>query len=209
MNHPAIGIVLILTAACFSSLELLEAAEPQNTPLSSSPDGFFSLRRTKEESGDLGGVRKRVEICDRSGVVLYSWVSPIGPTTPYWSPDSRYLAVNDSPSVGGDSLRVFSLDKQRSEARCIREPDQKKLLGDIGLRHGFFFSAVERATLQAQEWRGERLWCEVSGNFSSKRQKDIMVPFHYLWVFQVKGQDYLELVEEWTKTAPSEVLRKR
>lgn len=156
------------------------------------------------DPGERGEARKTLEIIGRNGKTLYQWSSPLGATSALWSSDSRHLAVNDAPGDRGDQLRVFALDGSNQRVNPLREPDGPKLRSEVESRHGGFFSALERVTLRSLEWRGDRLWCQVTGTFAPKRQRGIHVPFHYLWVFKVRGEEAPVLEEEWTRTDPKE-----
>ena len=172
--------------------------------ISSSPDGSFLLRRLQSDSGERGEARKSLEICRRDGKILYSWVSPLGATSAFWSQDSCFLAVNDMPGVSGDQLWVFSLDPKALAVTPIRQPDGKKLRAEVQTRHGNFLSELKSVTLRATHWREGRLWCTVSGTFSPKRQKSVHVPFHHLWILKMNAKESPVLEEEWTRTDPRE-----
>ncbi len=172
--------------------------------LSASRDGSFQLRRLKADPGDRGEARKTLEITGRDSKILYQWTSPLGATSASWSEDSQHLAVNDAPGDQGDQLRVFALDKAGQRVIPIREPDARKLRSEVESRHGGFFSTLEKATLRFMEWKGDHLWCHVTGSFSPKRQRGIHVPFHYLWVFKIRGEEPPGFEEEWTRTDPKE-----
>jgi hypothetical protein len=181
-------------------------APDQAKVLSVSPDGRFQIRRIPSESGELGQARKALEITSFDGRTLYRWSSPIGATTTLWSPDSRYLAVNDAPGEGGDQLRVFRLELSKENGdsvQPIREPSAQFLRREAEQRHGNFLSSLDSVTLRALEWREGRLWCQVNGSFSPKRNPSVHVPFHDLWVFSLpKGYPVLE--EVWTRSEPKE-----
>ena len=125
--------------------------------LSVSPDNMFELRRLPADSGERGEARKELEITVH-GRVAYRWTSPIGATSVLWSPESKYLAVNDAPGVQGDQLRVFSLDPMNSSVTALREPNGEKLRTEVESRHGSFLSRVEGVSLRAMDWRQDRLW---------------------------------------------------
>jgi len=181
-------------------------ARPSPTPqsLSTSPDGRFLLRREQAESDDLGRVRKSIEICSVDGKVLYSWTSGLGSTTPLWSPDGHYLAVNDMPGDGGDLLRIFYLDPEKPAVIAVRNADGGKLLELVSSRQGNFFTAVEKIHLRAEEWKEGRLWCLLTGVSHAKRQSSLHARFHHLWVLEMKGAEEPALVEDWTRTDPKE-----
>jgi hypothetical protein len=180
------------------------AQTQEATLLSKSPDGRFLLRRERAESGDRGEARKTLAICSPEGKVLYEWFSPLGATTPLWSSDSRFLAVNDMPGEAGDQLRIFYLDPSRKTATPLRDPDGAKLKSEVEKRHGNFLSTVDKATLRATEWKEGHLWCTVTGTFSPKRQPTVHVPFHHLWVYRIDGTNAPVLEQEWTLTDPKE-----
>ena len=185
------------------SLSHVAGELPEGQVLSVSPDNMFELRRLPADSGERGEARKELEITVH-GRVAYRWTSPIGATSVLWSPESKYLAVNDAPGVQGDQLMVFSLDPMNSSVTALREPNGEKLRTEVESRHGSFLSRVEGVSLRAMDWRQDRLWCKVSGIFTPKRQSGVHVPFHYLWVLQVDGGGVPSLVEEWTLTDPRE-----
>lgn len=203
---------LFVLGFCFASEggDILCAQEATPTPaptpqiLSTSPDGKFLVRRSQAELGEHGEARKSLEICSISGEVLYGWSSALGVTTLLWSPDNRYLAVNDLPGEQGDALRLFALDSVKSSVMSLREPSGKKLLVQEQERHGSFLSALDKITLRAMEWRDGRLWCALSGTAHPKRQPTVHVPFHHLLVYRVKENDAPTLEEEWTLTEPRE-----
>ena len=174
------------------------------TTLSKSPDGKFLLCRHQAEASDRGEARKTLSIRSPAGKVLYEWLSPLGATTPLWSPDSRFLAVNDMPGEAGDQLRIFRLDPSGTTALPLRDPDGRKLRADVEKRHGNFLSTVEKVALRASEWKEGRLWCTVTGTFSPKRQPSVHVPFHHLWVYRLNGTNAPVLEQEWTLTDPKE-----
>ncbi|NBZ96089.1 MAG: hypothetical protein EBR40_06650 [Proteobacteria bacterium] len=176
----------------------------ETTLLSKSPDGRFLLRRERAESGDRGEARKTLAICSREGKVLYEWFSPLGATTPLWSGDSHFLAVNDMPGEAGDQLRIFCLDPSGKTAVPLRDPDGAQLKSEVEKRHGNFLSTVDKASLRASEWKEGRLWCTVTGTFSPKRQPTVHVPFHHLWVYRIDGTNAPVLEQEWTLTDPKE-----
>lgn len=206
-SHVMRNASLIKRAVTICSLFLashVSVAETNMVVLSQSPDGVFQLRRMQADPGERGEARKTLEITGRNGKTLYQWSSPLGVTSAFWSSDSRHLAVNDAPGDRGDQLRVFALDGSNQRAIPLREPDGAKLRSEVESRHGGFFSALEKVTLRSLEWKGDRLWCQVTGTFSPKRQRGIHVPFHYLWVFKVRGEEDPVLEEEWTRTDPKE-----
>jgi hypothetical protein len=179
-------------------------AEANVVTLSNSPDGVFQLRRMQADPGERGEARKALEITDREGKARYRWVSSIGTSSALWSPDSKFLAVNDSPGSGGDQLWIFSLDPVAKRVVPIREPDGKKLRAEVESRHGSFLNLIEGVTLRAQEWKENRLWCYVNGTYSPKRNRTVHVPFHYLWILGMGGGDSTSIVEEWSRTDPKE-----
>jgi hypothetical protein len=174
------------------------------TLLSKSPDSRFLLRRERAESSDRGEARKSLAVCYKEGKVLYEWLSPLGATTPLWSSDSRFLAVNDMPGEAGDQLRIFYLDPSGKTVVSLRDPDGAKLKSEIEKRHGNFLSSVDKAALRAFEWKEGRLWCTVTGTFTPKRQPTVHVPFHHLWVYRIDGTNAPVLEQEWTLTDPKE-----
>jgi hypothetical protein len=190
------------------TLHPVAAVEAVCTPaaniLSTSPDGKFQLRRLEAISGELGEARKEVEITTPSGRVLYKWISPIGATSALWSPDSKYLAVNEAPGDQGDQLRLFALDSSKPLVTSLREPNGRKLRAEVESRHGSFLSVIERVSLRAMDWREGQLWCKLTGNFTPKRQPTVHVPFHHLWVLRMEGDSDPSLTEEWTLTDPKE-----
>ncbi len=171
--------------------------------LSTSPDGLFELHRRAAEPGERGEARKELEI-SLQGRVIYRWTSAIGATSLLWSPDSRYLAINEAPGDQGDQLRLFALDPVKSCVTPLREPNGIKLRSEVESRHGSFLSRVDRVSLRAMDWREGRLWCKVSGIFTPKRQSGVHIPFHHLWVLQMNGCAEPALAEEWTLTDPKE-----
>ena len=179
-------------------------AETNAVTLSQSPDGVFQLRRMQADPGERGEARKTLEISDRERKALFRWISSIGTSSALWSPDSKFLAVNDSPGSGGDQLWIFSLDPVAKRASPIREPDGKKLRAEVESRHGSFLNLIEGVTLRAQKWKENRLWCSVNGTYSPKRNRTVHVMFHYLWVFGMGGGDSTSIEEEWTRTDPKE-----
>jgi hypothetical protein len=191
-------------ALLFLLILLFPAHSEETTVLSTSPDGKFLLRRERAESGDRGEARKTLAICSKEGKVLYEWFSPLGATTPLWSGDSRFLAVNDMPGEAGDQLRIFYLDPAGTSAVSLRDPDGAKLKSEVEKRHGNFLSNVDKAALRASEWKEGRLWCTVTGTFSPKRQPTVHVPFHHLWVYRIDGTNAPVLEQEWTLTDPKE-----
>jgi len=172
--------------------------------ISTSPDGRFSIRREQASSGELGEARKSLVICARDGKPLYEWVSGIGATTVLWSPDGRFVAVNDMPGEKGDLLRLFTVNATAPSVIPIRDPDGKKLRQEVETRHGSFLSKVDAVTLRASEWKDGKLWCLVTGTFSPKRQSSVHVPFHHLWVLKTDGKNSPVVEQEWTLTDPKE-----
>jgi hypothetical protein len=191
-------------ASAMRAQEEISTPAPAPQILSTSPDGKFLVRRTQAESGEHGEARKSLEICTASGAVLYGWTSGLGVTTLLWSPDNRYLAVNDLPGEQGDALRLFALDPVKPSVMSLREASGKKLLVQEQERHGSFLSSLDKITLRAVEWREGRLWCELTGTVHPKRQPTVHIPFHHLWVFGVKGAEAPVLEQEWTLTDPRE-----
>lgn len=179
-------------------------SSPTPQTISSSPDGKFIVRRSQAEPGEHGEARKNLEICTSSGTVLYAWTSGFGVTTMLWSPDGRYLAVNDMPGETGDQVRVFALDPTGQSVVPIREPNGKKLLKEEQERHGSFLSEVDHIDLRAVEWRDGHLWCLLTGSAHPKRQPTVHVSFHHLLVFGIHGSDVPIMEEEWTLTDPKE-----
>jgi len=199
--------LLLLSIGLIAHHGVHAATEPLDVPrsiISRSPDGIFQLCRMQANPGERGEARKILEITGRNGKILYQWSSPLGATTALWSRDFGHLAVNDAPGDRGDQLRVFALDGANQRVTPLREPDGAKLRSEVESRHGGFFSALERVTLRSLEWKEDRLWCQVTGTFSPKRQRGIHVPFHYLWIFKVRGEEAPVLQEEWTRTDPKE-----
>lgn len=174
------------------------------TLLSQSPDAHFQLRRLPADPGDHGEARKTLEITDREGKTLFQWISPLGASSAIWSQDSRFLAVNDGPGRGGDQVWIFSLDPLASRVISLREPDGKKLLDELANRHGTFLHLVGGLTFRALEWRENRLWCSLNGNFLPKRNRSVHIPFHYLWVMGMADGGVMGCLEEWTRTDPKE-----
>jgi hypothetical protein len=58
--------------------------------------------------------------------------------------------------------------------------------------------------LRASDWKEGRLWCQVNGTFSPKRQTSLHVPFHHLRVYRIKDSEPPSLEQEWTLTDPKE-----
>ena len=199
-------IFLILFAGYIPGFAQTQETKSASTAqvISNSPDGKFVVRRTQADSGERGEARKIIEICSSSGKTLYSWISGLGSTVMLWSPDKRYLAVNDMPGESGDLLRVFHLDPEKSTVIPTRESNGKKLLHEEEFRHGSFLSSVERVNFHAQEWKEGRLWCRLTGSSHPKRQPMVHVAFHHLWVFSMHGDSAPVLEEEWTLTDPKE-----
>jgi hypothetical protein len=197
MHWVRLALLFLLTA--FPAAHAEEA-----TILSKSLGGRFLLRRERAESGDRGEARKTLAICSPVGKVLYEWFSPLGATTPLWSGDSHFLAVNDMPGEAGDQLRIFYLDPSGTSAVPLRDPDGTKLKSEVEKRHGNFLSTVDKATQRASEWKDGHLWCTVTGTFSPKRQPTVHVPFHHLWVYRLDGTNAPVLEQEWTLTDPKE-----
>lgn len=181
------------------------ASDPEHPAIiSTSPDQNFTLCREHAAPGDLGGARKTLSICSRDGKALYEWISGIGTTTALWSPDGRFVAINDMPGEKGDLLRLFALDPIAHSVIPLRDPDGKKLRQEVETRHGSFLSKIDAVTLRASEWKDGKLWCLVSGTFSPKRQTSVHVPFHHLWVLKTDGRNTPSIEQEWTLTDPKE-----
>ena len=174
------------------------------TVISSSSDGNFQLRRQQSEASDLGEARKVLSLCDKGGKVLYQWTSGLGTTSALWSPDGRFVAINDMPGEKGDFLRIFALDPTTIVVTPVRDPDGKKLRQEVETRHGSFLSKVDAVMLRASEWKEGKLWCLLTGTFSPKRQSSVHIPFHHLWVMKLDGNNAPVLQEEWTLTDPKE-----
>lgn len=201
------AILVLLSIGLIAHQGVHASTEPLDVPgsvISRSPDGIFQLRRMQAAPGERGEARKTLEITGRNRKTLYQWSSPLGVTSTLWSFDSRHLAVNDAPGDRGDQLRVFALDEVNQRVVPLREPDGAKLRSEVETRHGGFFSSLEKVSLRSLEWKEDRLWCQVTGTFAPKRQRGIHVPFHYLWVFKVRGEEAPVLEEEWTRTDPKE-----
>jgi hypothetical protein len=211
-QSPAMQLSGIISAGCLlfltGGLSFIHAEEvtpaARETILSTSPDGRFQLRRIQADPGERGEARKTLEITSDKAKILYQWTSPLGITSANWSGDSRFLAVNDAPGDQGDQLRVFALDQEKQRVIPVREPDPRKLRATVESMHEGFLSVLEKVTLRSLEWKGERLWCQVTGTFSPKRQRGIHAPFHYLWVYGFHGESAPVLEEEWTRTLPTE-----
>jgi hypothetical protein len=200
-----LGLCFALEGGCLlCAQEATPTLAPTPQILSTSPDGKFLVRRSQAESGLHGEARKNLEICTTSGTVLYAWSGALGVTTLLWSPDRRYLAVNDLPGEQGDALRLFALDSVKPSVMSLREPSGKTLLAQEQERHGSFLSALDKITLRAVEWRDGRLWCALTGTAHPKRQPTVHVPFHHLLVYGVKGTEAPVQEEEWTLTDPRE-----
>lgn len=200
MRFCCLPLIFLITTALNAASSIGEGA----AVLSQSPDRYFQLRRLPAEPGERGEARKRLEITDREGKTLFQWISPLGASSSFWSQDSRLLAVNDTPGNRGDQLWVFALETSSKRVIPLREPDGTKLRAEVESRHGGFFSILEQVSLRCLEWRGDRLWCQVTGTFAPKRQRGIHIPFHYLWVLKVSGEGLPILEEEWTRTDPKE-----
>jgi len=169
-----------------------------------SPDKHFRLLRQQGESSNRGEARKVLSLCNKEGKLFYQWTSGLGTTTVFWSPDGRFVAINDMPGEKGDLLRIFALDPATPSVTPLRDPDGKKLRQEVETRHGSFLSKVDAVTLRASEWKEGRLWCLLTGTFSPKRQAAVHIPFHNLWVFKMDGKNMPILQEEWTLTDPWE-----
>ena len=196
--------LMFLILPYHASLRGADSQDGAVSLLSTSPDGMFLLRRRQADSNDHGESQKSLEIVTSSGKVLYSWVSPLGATTALWSPDGKYLALNDMPGDKGDQLRLFALNAGSASLVPIRDPDGKKLRAEVEARHGSFLSLVDKVSLRALDWRGGRLWCQLDGTFRPKRQPSVYVPFHHLWVFLPNGTNQPLFQQEWTLTDPKE-----
>lgn len=169
--------------------------------ISIAPDEGYQLRRLPAESGDRGQAQKAMEITSKTGKILYRWVSPIGAVTALWSPDSTFLAVNEAPGDRGDQLRVFRIGND--QVIPAREPSAVQLRSAVEEKHGSFLSRLEEASIRGIEWRDGKLWCDVHGSMSPKRQPTVRVPFHDLWVFSFKTGE-LVIEEVWSRTEPRE-----
>jgi len=202
LSNAVIGTIAVFFLLT-PSIRLRAEMSPEGQVLSVSPDGKFGLRRLPAAPGERGEARKELEIT-LQGRVIYRWTSAIGAASLLWSPDSKYLAVNEAPGDQGDQLRLFALDPVKSGVVPLREPNGGKLRSEVESRHGNFLSWVDRVSLRAMDWREGRLWCKVSGIFTPKRQSGVHIPFHHLWVFQVNGASDPLLIEEWTLTDPKE-----
>jgi len=194
------GIFLLISRG----LALCASESEHPAIISSSPDGKFVVCRQQATSGDLGEVRKTLSIRSRDGKALYEWISGIGTTTALWSPDGKFLAINDTPGERGDLLRLFALNPETTSVMPLRDPDGKKLRQEVETRHGSFLRRIDAATLRASEWKDGRLWCTVTGTFSPKRQPTVHVPFHHLWVYRIDRTNAPVLEQEWTLTDPKE-----
>lgn len=172
--------------------------------LSQSPDAHFQLRRLPADPGEHGEARKTLEIVDREGKTLFQWISPLGASSAFWSQDGRFLAVNDGPGRGGDQVWIFSLDPHARRVISLREPDGKKLMQELQNRHGSFLHVVGGVTFRALEWKENRLWCSLNGNFLPRRNRSLNIPFHYLWVVGMTDGGGVRFLEEWTRTDPKE-----
>ena len=170
-----------------------------------SPNGAFLLKKNAAAPGEQGEAMQRSELCNAKGKVLYAWISPIGSSTALWSPDHRYLAVNEMPGIAGDQLRILSLEGDK-HGTCLREPDGRLLKAAVEKLHGGFLRGVSRVSLHAWQWEGGRLWCRLGGEFSLIRQPQVRIPFHFLWVFGMRGDGSsgAALEQEWEMTLPKE-----
>jgi len=195
-----LGVFFLLAAGW--SLCAAESEHP--SIISTSPDGKFIVCRQQATSGDLGEARKTLSICSSDGKSLYEWISGIGTTSTLWSPDGRFVAINDMPGEKGDFLRLFALDSTTPAVIPLRDADGKKLRREVESRHGSFLSRIDAVTLRASEWKEGKLWCQVSGTFSPKRQTSVHVPFHHLWVLKTEGKNPPVINQEWTLTDPKE-----
>lgn len=203
-QFPRVMIALLVSAWNILAQEpvISPTLSPAPQVLTLSPDGKFLVQRERAESGAHGEARKRLEICSKSGTVLYAWESELGVTTLLWSPNSRYLAVNDMPGVQGDLVRVFALNPLKPEVTSVREPNGKKLLLDEEKQHGTFLSSVDQVMLRASEWREGRLWCLLTGSVHSKREPMVHILFRRMLVYGFRGTDFPMMEEEWTRTLP-------
>lgn len=201
MKFSCVPLICLITSA----LNVAASVGEGTAVLSQSPDGYYQFRRLPADPGERGEARKTLEITDRGGKTLFQWISPLGASSAFWSQDGRLLAVNDGNGRGGDQVWIFSLDPVSRRVIPIREPDSRKVHAEVESRHGGFFSTLEQVSLRCLEWKGDRLWCQVTGTFAPKRQRGIHVPFHYLWVFRVRGTEAPVLEEEWTRSDPKEL----
>jgi hypothetical protein len=135
-------VLLFLLAA---ASPLMRAQEPQNAArpdqiLSSSPDGSFQIRRRQADPGERGEALKTLSLTTSAGKTLYEWNSSLGATTVLWSPDKRYVAVNDMPpvltEVGGDPDGSATLGGQRRLDGIGLDVDRLRVPGVAGLSHG-------------------------------------------------------------------------
>ena len=203
-------VLLFLLAA---ASPLMRAQEPQNAArpdqiLSSSPDGSFQIRRRQADPGEHGEALKTLSLTTSAGKTLYEWNSSLGATTVLWSPDKRYVAVNDMPGEKGDQMFLFAIDPSSGMVTPLRERNGSRLSAEVEKRHGSFLSKIEKSVLRASEWKEGRLWCTVTGTFIPKRQPSVHVPFHHLWVYKVDGTNAPVLEQEWTLTDPKERARR-
>lgn len=201
--------VVVLLSSALPTAHSLPVDNLQRTSqtLSKSPDGTLMLRRSQSEPGEKGNALKSLEIVSAEGRVLYQWTSAIGPSGCIWSPDSLFLAVNDSPGDEGDELRVFGITGDRGrELKVIplREANGKKFRHEVEQRHAGFLSSLKSATIRAWTWHDGRLWCRVTGYSSPKRYPSIKVPFHDLWVMTFHSGCEPAIEEEWSRSLPAE-----
>lgn len=198
--------VLLAVAACHSSRaeELARGSETPAQILSTSPDGMFQIRRRQSDPGEHGEALKILAVTTLGGKTLYEWNSALGATTVLWAADSRHVAVNDMPGEKGDQMFLFAIDPTAGTVAPLRDRSGTRLLSDVEKRHGNFLSRIEKAVLRASDWKGDRLWCTVTGSFVPKRQPTVHVPFHHLWVYRIDGTNAPVIEQEWTLTDPRE-----
>ena len=200
-------IIFLLVASGIPLQRPVSAVElsGESWVISVSPDGSFLVKKSAAAPGERGEAMQRSELCDAKGKVLYAWISPIGSSTALWSPDHRYLAVNEMPGIAGDQLRILSLEGDKQGTR-LREPDGRLLKATVEKLHGGFLRGVSRVSLHAWQWEGGRLWCRLGGEFSLIRQPQIRIPFHFLWVLRMEagGAAGPVLDQEWEMTLPKE-----
>lgn len=194
---------LLLLAAFTVPVWPQEVTNPGQV-LSTSPDGGFQVRRFQADPGERGEARKTLSVTTAAGKTLYAWDSALGATTVLWSPDSRYVAVNDMPGEKGDQMFLLAIDPSSRTAIPLRDRNGSVLKAEVEKRHGSFLSRIEKAVLRASDWKEGRLWCTVTGTFAPKRQPAVHVPFHHLWVYKVDGTNPPVLEQEWTLTDPKE-----
>jgi len=204
-QSPAMRFPRLFAAVLILSVTVPGRSESEQlTVLSQSPDAHFQLRRLPADPGEHGEARKTLEIADWEGKTLFQWISPLGASSAIWSQDSRFLAVNDGPGRVGDQVWMFSLDPHAKRVISLREPNGIKLRDELEKRHGSFLHLVGGLTFRALEWRDNRLWCSLNGNFLPRRNKSVQIPFHYLWVLGSADGEGVRCLEEWTRTDPKE-----